>query len=50
VFRFDLPPLRARLDDLAQLVPALVEEYNARSGRHVHVIPDAAYAQMRANA
>jgi DNA-binding NtrC family response regulator len=50
VFRLDLPPLREHLDDLAQLVPALVEEYNARSGRHVRIIPDAAYAQMRAYA
>ncbi|WP_295886146.1 sigma-54 dependent transcriptional regulator [uncultured Thiohalocapsa sp.] len=48
VFRLDLPPLRERLDDLEQLVPALVEEYNARSGRRVRDIPDAVYRRMRA--
>jgi transcriptional regulator with PAS, ATPase and Fis domain len=48
VFRLDLPPLRERLDDLSQLVPALIEEYNARSGRQVRVVPDDVYARMRA--
>lgn len=48
VFRLDLPPLRERLDDLEQLVPALVDEYNARSGHQVHQIPAAVYRQMRA--
>lgn len=48
VFRLDLPPLRERLDDLEQLVPALVEEYNARSGRRVREIPAAVYRRMRA--
>jgi DNA-binding NtrC family response regulator len=48
VFRLDLPPLRARLDDLAELVPTLIDEYNARSGRQVSRVPEAAYARMRA--
>ncbi|WP_058558258.1 sigma-54 dependent transcriptional regulator [Thiohalocapsa sp. ML1] len=48
VFRLDLPPLRERLDDLPLLVPALIEEYNARSGRSVRIVPDAVYKQMRA--
>jgi DNA-binding NtrC family response regulator len=48
VFRLDLPPLRERLDDLHQLVPALIDEYNARSGRRVRVVPDEVYARMRA--
>jgi len=48
VFRLDLPPLRHRLDDLPQLVPALIDEYNARSGRWVRVVPDEVYARMRA--
>ncbi|MFD2110722.1 sigma-54-dependent transcriptional regulator [Thiorhodococcus fuscus] len=47
VFRLDLPPLRERLDDLPQIVPALVEEYNARSDSRVHVIPNAVYERMR---
>jgi DNA-binding NtrC family response regulator len=48
VFRLDLPPLRERLDDLEQLVPALIDEYNARSGRRVQVVPEAVYQRMRA--
>jgi DNA-binding NtrC family response regulator len=47
VFRLDLPPLRARLDDLEQLVPVLIDEYNARSGRQVSEVPAAVYEQMR---
>jgi len=47
VFRLDLPPLRERLDDLEQIVPTLVNEYNARSGRQVQVIPKAVYERMR---
>ncbi|MBK5969166.1 MULTISPECIES: sigma-54-dependent transcriptional regulator [Thiorhodovibrio] len=48
VFRLDLPPLRERLDDLPDLVPALVAENNARSGRQVREIPEEVYARMRA--
>jgi len=48
VFRLDLPPLRERLDDLYELVPALVAEYNARSGARVRKIPDTVYERMRA--
>lgn len=48
VFRLDLPPLRERLDDLFDLVPALVAENNARSGRQVREIPDEVYERMRA--
>lgn len=47
VFRLDLPPLRARLDDLRQIVPVLVEEYNARSGGNVREIPETVYERMR---
>ncbi|MGD2020974.1 MAG: sigma-54 dependent transcriptional regulator [Thiohalocapsa sp.] len=47
VFRLDLPPLRERLDDLEQLVPALIDEYNARSGRQVQEVPAEVYRHMR---
>ncbi len=46
VFRLDLPPLRERLEDLREIVPALVAEYNARSGGSVHEIPEAVYERM----
>ncbi len=41
VFTLELPPLRQRLEDLEQLVPAFVAEFNALSGRRVEVVPDA---------
>lgn len=47
VFRLDLPPLRDRLDDLDQLVPVLIDEYNVRSGSQVRVVPERVYQQMR---
>ncbi len=47
VFRLDLPPLRQRLDDLAELVPTLIDEYNARAGRRVRRVPDEVYRLMR---
>ncbi|WP_242464389.1 sigma-54-dependent transcriptional regulator [Thiococcus pfennigii] len=47
VFRLELPPLRDRLDDLEELVTALIDEYNARSGRRVRRVPAEAYRAMR---
>lgn len=48
VFGITLPSLRERIDDLEQLVPVLVAEYNARSGRNVRQIPDAVWAALKA--
>jgi transcriptional regulator with PAS, ATPase and Fis domain len=47
VFGITLPSLRDRIDDLDQLVPALVAEYNARSGKCVRQIPDAVWAALK---
>ncbi|MEJ2589784.1 MAG: sigma-54 dependent transcriptional regulator [Candidatus Thiodiazotropha sp.] len=47
VFRLDLPPLRDRLEDLEDLVPPIVAEFNAVAGRQVKVIPDSVYHKMR---
>ncbi len=47
VFRMELPPLRQRLEDLEDLLPAMVAEFNAVAGRHVKVIPEAVYRTMR---
>jgi DNA-binding NtrC family response regulator len=49
VFGVNLPSLRERIDDLDQLVPALIAEYNARSGKQVREIPDAAWAALKAH-
>ena len=47
VFRLDLPPLRERLEDLEDLLPLLIAEFNLVAGRQVKVIPDKVYRKMR---
>jgi DNA-binding NtrC family response regulator len=47
VFGLTLPALRERLDDLEDLVPAVVAEFNARSGKTVRVIPDAVWSALK---
>jgi DNA-binding NtrC family response regulator len=47
VFRLDLPPLRERLEDLVDLLPLMVAEFNAVAGRNVKVIPEEVYRRMR---
>ena len=47
VFRLDLPPLRERLEDLVDLLPMMVAEFNAVAGRNVRVIPEEVYRRMR---
>jgi DNA-binding NtrC family response regulator len=49
VFRLNLPPLRDVKQDLEQLLPLLVAEFNAKSGRQVRNIPDEAWRQLRAH-
>ncbi|MEW6414331.1 MAG: sigma-54 dependent transcriptional regulator [Pseudomonadota bacterium] len=48
VFRLVLPPLRARRDDIRQLVPLFIREYNAKAGRRVARVPDAVWAKLAA--
>lgn len=50
VFRLELPPLRSRLEDLEDLVPLMIEEYNAKSGQQVRHIDAKVYERMRAYA
>jgi DNA-binding NtrC family response regulator len=49
VFRLLLPPLREAKDDLDELVPLFVAEFNAKSGKQVRMIPDEAWRQLRAH-
>jgi two-component system response regulator AtoC len=48
VFRVILPPLRAAVEDLDELVPLFVAEYNAKAGKHVKDIPDEVWRQLKA--
>jgi DNA-binding NtrC family response regulator len=48
VFSLELPPLRRRLGDLEDLVPAFVAEFSALSGKRVREIPAAVWDKFRA--
>ena len=47
VFTLELPALRQRMEDLDDLVPLFVAEYNAKAGKSVRVIPDSVWAALR---
>jgi two-component system response regulator AtoC len=47
VFRVMLPPLREAREDLDELVPLFVAEYNAKAGRHVKDIPEPVWDKLR---
>jgi DNA-binding NtrC family response regulator len=47
VFTIALPPLRERLEDVEELVQALLEELNERHGRSVRGVDDAALGVLR---
>jgi transcriptional regulator with PAS, ATPase and Fis domain len=49
VFTLELPPLRARKEDLRDLVPLFVAEYNLKAGRSVRVIPEAVWSALFAH-
>lgn len=49
VFRVMLPPLREAREDLDELVPLFVAEYNAKAGRHVKDIPEPVREKQRAH-
>jgi len=49
VFKVILPPLREAVEDLDELVPLFVAEYNAKAGRHVKDIPDAVWDRLKAH-
>ena len=46
VFTISLPPLRDRKDDLALLIQAFVDEFNARDNRNVRRVAPAAMRQL----
>jgi two-component system response regulator AtoC len=49
VFRLTLPPLRAHKEDLRDMVPVFVAEYNAKAGKRVQVIPEDVWQRLSAH-
>lgn len=49
VFQLELPALRNRKDDLYDLVPQFVSEYNHKSGKRVKHIPEGAWQRLAAH-
>lgn len=47
VFDLTLPTLRSRPEDLQDLVPAIVEEFNAKSGKRIRDIPEEVWAALQ---
>jgi two-component system response regulator AtoC len=47
VMRIDLPPLRDRIEDLEELVPIFLAEYNAVATKHVRVVPERVWQRLR---
>ena len=46
VFVLELPPLRDRISDLEQLVPAAVAEFDVQAGKHVTEIPAGVWERL----
>jgi two-component system response regulator AtoC len=49
VFRVMLPPLRTAKEDLDELVPLFIAEYNAKAGRQVKEVPDEVWVKLKAH-
>lgn len=49
VFRVDLPPLRARTEDVRDLVPLFIAEFNVKAGKRVSTVPDAIWQQLQSH-
>lgn len=47
VFSLELPSLRGRLEDLDELIPLLIAEFNAIAGKKVKRIPDAVWNELK---
>jgi len=47
VFQLELPALRTRKEDLADLVPKFIEEYNIKAGKRVSEVSEEAWERLR---
>jgi two-component system response regulator AtoC len=50
VFRIHLPPLRERKEDLDDLLPVFIAEFNGKANKHVKVVPEQVRKQLYAHA
>ncbi len=48
VFHLDLPALRERKHDIADLLPVFIQEFNLAAGRQVERVPEAVQQQLKA--
>ncbi|NEX22653.1 sigma-54-dependent Fis family transcriptional regulator [Thiorhodococcus mannitoliphagus] len=48
VFRLEAPALRDRKEDLEDLLPVLIQEFNARSGHRVETVPPVVWSRLSA--
>jgi DNA-binding NtrC family response regulator len=48
VFGLDLPPLRSRRNDIEELLPAVIAEFNIKAGKNVRTVPDTVWAALKA--
>lgn len=48
-FKLHLPSLRERKEDLEDIVPTLIEEFNVAAGKRVRVISDEVWSALRAH-
>ena len=49
VFTLQLPPLRQVKEDLTELVPLFIAEFNAKAGKQVRIVPDEAWKALQAH-
>ncbi len=47
VVRLELPALRERKDDLEDLVPLYIAEYNVKAAKQVRIVPEAAWLALK---
>jgi len=48
VFRLVVPALRDRPEDIEDLLPVFISEFNARSGQHVDTVPAEVWSRLKA--
>ena len=46
VFRLDLPALRYRKEDIEDLLPTFIQEFNLAAGRQVETVPETVYRRL----